>query len=146
MKKLIAAMPILYRGRMYQTGDRLPGDDANMVEAWLRNKSAKWDGAEDQEPPQDGRKAVEVSQAPEPENGAQNEPEPTEEGENEGGRTISGHLDPEDLADLKKADLERMATDMGLEISEAKTKADLIAVITAAEVYAPAENENGGAQ
>ena len=79
MKKLIAAMPILYRGRMYQTGDRLPGDDANMVEAWLRNKSAKWDGAEDLEPPQDGRKAVGVSQAPEPENGAQNEPEPTGE-------------------------------------------------------------------
>lgn len=51
---------------MYQTGDRLPGDDANMVEAWLRNKSAKWDGAEDLEPPQGGRKAVGVSQAPEP--------------------------------------------------------------------------------
>ena len=59
---------------------------------------------------------------------------------------IVGHLDPKDLESLKKADLERMATDMGLEISEAKTKADLIAVITAAEVYAPAENENGGAQ
>ena len=94
MKKLIAAMPILYRGRMYQTGDRLPGDDANMVEAWMRNKSAKWDGAEDQEPPQDGRKAEGVSQDQEPENGAQNEPEPTGEGENEGGGTISGHLDP----------------------------------------------------
>ena len=145
MKKLIAAMPILYRGRMYQTGDRLPGDDANMVEAWLRNNSAQWDGAEDLEPPQGGRKAVGVSQAPEPENDAQNEPEPTGEGENEGGGTISGHLDPEDLADLKKADLERMATDMGLEISKAKAKADLIAVIAAAEVYAPAENENGGA-
>ena len=35
---------------------------------------------------------------------------------------------------------------MGLDISKAKTKADLIAVITAAEVYAPAEDENGGAQ
>ena len=102
MKKLIAAMPILYRGRMYQTGDRLPGDDANMVEAWLRNKSAKWDGAEDLEPPQDGRKAVGVSQAPEPENGAQNEPEPTGEGKNEGGGTISGHLAPEDLEDMKQ--------------------------------------------
>lgn len=91
MKKLIAAMPILYRGRMYQTGDRLPGDDANMVEAWLRNKSAKWDSAEDLEPPQDGRKAVGVSQDQEPENGAQNETEPTGEGKNEGGGTISGH-------------------------------------------------------
>ena len=61
-------------------------------------------------------------------------------------RIIAGHLDPKDREDLKKADLERMATDMGLEISKAKTKADLIAVITAAEVYAPAKNENGGAQ
>ena len=132
MKKLIAAMPILYRGRMYQTGDRLPGDDANMVEAWLRNKSAKWDG-------------VGVSQAPEPENGAQNEPEPTGEGKNEGGGTISGHLAPEDLEDMKKADLERLAKDMGLDISKDKTKADLIATITAAEVYAPAEDKTGGA-
>lgn len=146
MKKLIAAMPILYRGRMYQTGDRLPGDDANMVEAWMRNKSAKWDGAEDQEPPQDGRKAEGVSQDQEPENGAQNEPEPTGEGENEGGGTISGHLDPKDLEDMKKADLERLAKDMGLDISQDKTKADLIATITAAEVYAPTEDKTGGAQ
>ena len=58
---------------------------------------------------------------------------------------IAGHLDPKDLEGLKKADLERMANDMGLDISKAKTKADLIAAITAAEVYAPAENENGGA-
>jgi len=49
------------------------------------------------------------------------------------------------LEGLKKADLERMANDMGLDISKAKTKADLIAAITAAEVYAPAEDENGGA-
>lgn len=59
---------------------------------------------------------------------------------------FAGNLDPKDLEDLKKADLERMATDMGLDISKAKTKADLIAVITAAEVYAPVEDENGGAQ
>lgn len=59
---------------------------------------------------------------------------------------IAGHLDPKDLEDMKKADLERMATDMGLDTSKARTKADLIAVITAEEVYAPAESENGGAQ
>lgn len=39
---------------------------------------------------------------------------------------IAGHLDPKDLEGLKKADLERMANDMGLDISKAKTKADLI--------------------
>lgn len=64
----------------------------------------------------------------------------------QGGGMISAHLDPADLEDLKKADLERVASDMGLDISGAKTKADLIAAITAAEVYAPAEDENGGAQ
>ena len=128
MKGLIAKRPILYRGRMYQTGDNLPGDDARMVDAWLENDSAERCGESQDNAPdvakntQDGAK-----------------------GGQDGGM-IAGHLDPKDLEDLKKADLERMATDMGLEISKAKTKADLIAVITAAEVYAPAKNENGGAQ
>ena len=148
MKGLIAKRPILYRGRMYQAGDNLPGDDARMVDAWMENDSAErcgesqnnapdgakgtQDGAQNTQDGQDGAKGTQ--------DGAQNT-----QGTQDGGM-IAGHLDPKDLKSLKKADLERMATDMGLEISEAKTKADLIAVITAAEVYAPAENENGGAQ
>lgn len=124
MKRLIAKRPILYLGRMYQEGEALPGGDAKMVDAWVRNKSAEWSGENDKTA-QDGTQG-------------------TQDGQD--GGMIAGHLDPKDLESLKKADLERMATDMGLEISEAKTKADLIAVITAAEVYAPAENENGGAQ
>ena len=124
MKRLIAKRPILYLGRMYQEGEALPGGDAKMVDAWVRNKSAEWSGenAKTTQGTQDGQDGT------------------------QGGGMIAGHLDPKDLEDLKKADLERMATDMGLEISKAKTKADLIAVITAAEVYAPAKNENGGAQ
>lgn len=130
MKRLIAKRPILYLGRMYQEGEALPGGDAKMVDAWVRNKSAEWSGenaktAQDTQGTQDGQDGTQGTQD---------------------GGMIVGHLDPKDLESLKKADLERMATDMGLEISEAKTKADLIAVITAAEVYAPAENENGGAQ
>ena len=130
MKRLIAKRPILYLGRMYQEGEALPGGDAKMVDAWVRNKSAEWSGenaktAQDTQGTQDGQDGTQGTQD---------------------GGMIAGHLDPKDLESLKKADLERMATDMGLEISEAKTKADLIAVITAAEVYAPAENENGGAQ
>ena len=128
MKRLIAKRPILYLGRMYQEGEALPGGDAKMVDAWVRNKSAEWSG-ENAKTAQDGTQGTQ--------DGTQ--------GTQDGGM-IAGHLDPKDLESLKKADLERMATDMGLEISEAKTKADLIAVITAAEVYAPAENENGGAQ
>lgn len=127
MKRLIANRPILYLGRMYQEGEALPGGDAKMVDAWVRNKSAEWSG-ENAKTTQDGKDSAKGAQ-----------------GTQDGGM-ITGHLDPKDLESLKKADLERMATDMGLEISEAKTKADLIAVITAAEVYAPAEDENGGAQ
>ena len=131
MKGLIAKRPILYRGRMYQAGDNLPGADARMVDAWLENDSAERCGESQNNAP-DGAKGTQ--------DGAQNTQDTQD------GGMIAGHLDPKDLESLKKADLERMATDMGLEISEAKTKADLIAVITAAEVYAPAENENGGAQ
>lgn len=127
MKRLIAKRPILYLGRMYQEGEALPGEDAKMVDAWVRNKSAEWDG-EAEKNAQDGQDGTQGTQ-----NG-------------QDGGMIAGHMDPKDLEDLKKTDLERMATDMGLEISKAKTKADLIAVITAAEVYAPAKNENGGAQ
>ena len=141
MKGLIAKRPILYRGRMYQAGDNLPGDDARMVDAWLENDSAERCG-ESQDNAPDGAKGGQDGQdgAKGDQDGAQNT-----QGTKDGGM-IAGHLDPKDLEDLKKADLERMATDMGLEISKAKTKADLIAVITAAEVYAPAKNENGGAQ
>ena len=162
MKGLIAKRPILYRGRMYQAGDNLPGDDAKMVDAWLENDSAErcgesqnnapdgakgtqdgakgtQDGAQNTQGTQDGAKGTQDG-AKGTQDGAQNT-----QGTQDGGM-IAGHLDPKDLESLKKADLERMATDMGLEISKAKTKADLIAVITAAEVYAPAENENGGAQ
>lgn len=127
MKRLIAKRPILYLGRMYQEGEALPGGDAKMVDAWVRNKSAEWSG--------ENAKTTQ---------GGQDGTQGTQDGQD--GGMIAGHLDPKDLEDLKKAALERMATDMGLEISKAKTKADLIAVITAAEVYAPAKNENGGAQ
>ena len=138
MKRLIAKRPILYLGRMYQEGEALPGGDAKMVDAWVRNKSAEWSG-ENAKTAQDGTQGTQDGQ-----DGTQGTQDGTQ-GAQDGGM-IAGHLDPKDLESLKKADLERMATDMGLEISEAKTKEDLIAVITAAEVYAPAENENGGAQ
>ncbi len=165
MKGLIAKRPILYRGRMYQAGDNLPGDDARMVDAWLENDSAErcgesqnnapdgakgtQDGAQNTQDGQDGAKGAQdgaqnTQDGQDGAKGAQDGAQNTQDTQD--GGMIAGHLDPKDLESLKKADLERMATDMGLEISEAKTKADLIAVITAAEVYAPAENENGGAQ
>lgn len=157
MKGLIAKRPILYRGRMYRAGENLPGDDTRMVAAWLENDSAELCGTEQdaalggreaaQEPPGEPESATEVSgdteRARERQGGGQEAQE--QAGEGETGGMIAGHLDPKVLEGLKKADLERMANDMGLDISKAKTKADLIAAITAAEVYAPAEDENGGA-
>ena len=158
MKRLIAKRPILYLGRMYQEGEALPGGDAKMVDAWVRNKSAEWsgenaktaqDGTQGTQGTQDGQDGTQGTQdGQDGTQGTQDGTQGTQDGTQgaQDGGMIAGHLDPKDLESLKKADLERMATDMGLEISEAKTKADLIAVITAAEVYAPAENENGGAQ
>ena len=145
MKRLIAKRPILYLGRMYQEGEALPGGDAKMVDAWVRNKSAEWSG-ENAKTTQGGQDGTQGTQ--DGTQGTQDGQDGTQDGTQDGqdGGMIAGHLDPKDLEDLKKADLERMATDMGLEISKAKTKADLIAVITAAEVYAPEKNENGGAQ
>ena len=151
MKGLIAKRPILYRGRMYKAGENLPGDDAKMVAAWLENDSAELCGEAKsadrggQEAAQEPENAPEVSEDQGAGNEAQGGQEPPQEGGTEDGGMIAGHLDPKDLEDLKKADLERMANDMGLDIPKAKTKADLIAAITAAEVYAPAEDENGGA-
>ena len=153
MKRLIAKRPILYLGRMYQEGEALPGGDAKMVDAWVRNKSAEWSGenaktAQDTQGTQDGQDGAQGTQGTQD---GQDGTQGTQDGQDgtqgtQDGGMIAGHLDHKDLESLKKADLERMATDMGLEISEAKTKADLIAVITAAEVYAPAEDENGGDQ
>lgn len=143
MKGLIAKRPILYRGRMYKAGENLPGDDAKMVAAWLENDSAELCGEAKsadrggQEAAQEPENAPEVSEDQGAGNEAQGGQEPPQEDGTEDGGMIDGHLDPKDLEDLKKADLERMATDMGLDTSKARTKADLIAVITAAEVYAP---------
>ena len=154
MKGLIAKRPILYRGRMYKAGENLPGDDAKMVAAWLENDSAELCGEAKsadrggQEAAQEPENAPEVSEDQGAGNEAQGGQEPPQEGGTEDGGMIAGHLAAliVPLEDLKKADLEHMATDMGLDTSKARTKADLIAVITAAEVYAPAESENGGAQ
>ena len=110
-----------------------------------RNRTPPWEEA--QEPPRGPENTPEVSGDTEGQGAADGGQEAREQaGEGETGGMIAGHLDPKDLEGLKKADLERMANDMGLDIPKAKTKADLIAAITAAEVYAPAEDENGGAQ
>lgn len=54
-------------------------------------------------------------------------------------KMLTGHLDPAQLAEMTKAELTDLAGELGLDASAAKTKADLVALIGAAEVQAPAE-------
>lgn len=117
MKKLIAKRPVLYMGRMYQAGDRLPAQEETMVAAWLDAGSAAWIG-------------------PEAEKDAGNGQEP---------EMVTGHLNAEDLAGMKKADLEDLAAKLGVDISRANNNDERAALIAAVEVQAP-EQENGGAQ
>lgn len=53
-------------------------------------------------------------------------------------KMLTGHLDPAQLAEMTKAELSDLAGELGLDVSAAKTKADLVALIGAAEVQAPA--------
>lgn len=78
--------------------------------------------------------------------GGQNAAEDSENGEGAGeGTMLTGHLDAADLEKWKKADLEKLAADMGVDISKAKNNAERAAILAAVEVQAPANDpENGG--
>lgn len=54
-------------------------------------------------------------------------------------KMLTGHLALPQLAEMTKAQLLDLADKMGLDVSAAKTKIDLVALIGAAEVQAPAE-------
>ena len=45
-KKLIARTEILYNGKMYNTGEELPTNNPQYVDAWLEAGTAVWEGAE----------------------------------------------------------------------------------------------------
>ena len=135
MKKLIAKRPVLYLGRMYDKGDTLPANDQKMVTAWLNAKSAAWDGQEAQE----SAKQADGSQDSRGQNGGQ---EAQENGQ--GAEMVEGHLDPDQLATMKKAGLEKLAARLGVDISGAKNNKERAELIAATTVQAPA-NETGGA-
>ena len=136
MKKLIAKRPVLYLGRMYDAGDTLPANDQKMVTAWLNAKSAAWDGQEAEERRQEAQEAAgqaDGSQDSRGQNGGQE------------GKMVEGHLDAEQLATMKKAELEKLADQLGVDISSAKNNKERAELIAAAPVQAPA-NETGGAR
>ena len=132
MKKLIAKRPVLYLGRMYDKGDTLPANDQKMVTAWLNAKSAAWDGQEAKESRQEAQ-----------ESGGQNGGQEAQEN-GQGAEMVEGHLDPDQLATMKKAGLEKLAARLGVDISGAKNNKERAELIAATTVQAPA-NETGGA-
>lgn len=129
MKALTAKRAVLYQGRMYEPGDVLPAGDSRMVEAWLQAESAEWTGvaqgaAEDTQEGQEGQEG---------------------QGAAEGTLdVVDGHLTRESLETMTKANLEKLAKDMGVEIPRGATKALIIERLAAVTVEAPAHD--GGAQ
>jgi len=136
MKALTAKRAVLYQGRMYEPGDALPAGDSKMVEAWLQAESAEWTG-EDQKPAQEGQEIQ----------GAAEDAQEGQEGQGAAEGTldvVDGHLTREGLETMTKANLEKLAKDMGVEIPRGATKALIIERLAAVTVEAPAPD--GGAQ
>lgn len=143
MKALTAKRAVLYQGRMYEPGDALPAGDSKMVEAWLQAESAEWTG-EDQKPAQEGQ---EIQGAAEGTQEGQGAAEDAQEGQGAAEGTldvVDGHLTREGLETMTKANLEKLAKDMGVEIPRGATKALIIERLAAVTVEAPAPD--GGAQ
>lgn len=133
MKALTAKRAVLYQGRMYEPGDALPAGDSKMVEAWLQAESAEWTG-EDQKPAQEGQEIQGAAEGTQEDQGAA-------EGTLD---VVDGHLTREGLETMTKANLEKLAKDMGVEIPRGATKALIIERLAAVTVEAPAPD--GGAQ
>lgn len=159
MKALTAKRAVLYQGRMYEPGDTLPAGDGKMVEAWLQAESAEWTG-EDQKPAQEGQEgqgAAEDALDAQEGRGAAEDAQDAQEGqgtaedaqEGQGAAegtldVVDGHLTRESLETMTKANLEKLAKDMGVEIPRGATKALIIERMAAVTVEAPAPD--GGAQ
>ena len=144
MKKLIAKRSVLYLGRMYDAGDTLPANDQKMVTAWLNAKSAAWDGQEAEERRREAQEgAGQADGSPQDSRGQSGGQEAQENGQE--AEMLEGHLDAEQLATMKKADLEKLADQLGVDISGAKNNKERAELIAAVPVQAPA-NETGGAR
>ena len=143
MKKLIAKRSVLYLGRMYDAGDPLPANDQKMVTAWLNAKSAAWDGQEAEERRQEAQEAAGQADGSQDSRGQNGGQEAQENGKE--AKMLEGHLDAEQLATMKKAELEKLADQLGVDISSAKNNKERAELIAAAPVQAPA-NETGGAR
>ena len=79
----------------------------------------------------------------EPENGENEGAAELQEGEAEAPDTldiVDGHFTTESLMDLTRTDMEKLAADMGVDVSKCRNKSDIAALLSAVEVNA----EDGG--
>lgn len=86
--------------------------------------------------------AVEASNRPATKTMGENPPEGSDarnRPENAGKGQVTGHLDEAQLQGMSYTDLKALAKDMGIETGKIKSKAGMIAAITAVEVQADAE-------
>lgn len=165
MKRLTANRPIQYMGRTYDRGETIPAHDGRMVDAWLKAGSAKWENTEllaDTKAQDKGAMdpmaacvlqvldglgvkitddagefcgeaelAARITAAVMPE-GWDPEAVPVQ-----GVEAITAHLDAATLSKLKTEDLEKLAADMGVDLSGAKNNTDRAEMIAAVEVLIP---------
>lgn len=142
MKRLIAERSVLYLGRMYDAGDTLPANDQKMVTAWLNAKSAEWGGQEAQESRQEAKESAEQADGSQDSQGQNEGQEGKENGQE--AKMVEGHLDPDQLSTMKKSDLEKLAEQLGIDISGAKNNKERAELIASATVQVP-ETETGSA-
>lgn len=146
MKALTAKRAVLYQGRMYEPGDVLPAGDSRMVEAWLQAESAEWTGVA-QGAAQEAQGEPGTDNGTQEGQGAAEDALDAQEGQGAAEGTldvVDGHLTRESLETMTKANLEKLAKDMGVEIPRGATKALIIERLAAVTVEAPAHD--GGAQ
>lgn len=161
-KRLIAARPIQYMGRTYSRGDTLPAHDPKMTDAWLKHGSAKWEEDAAKGAPaiqqQTEQSAIDpiTAQALQVLDGMGvkitddagefcgeeeliNRITSAIVGEPPEGQValVAAHLDAEGLATMKTEALEKLAADLGVDISGAKNNAERAALIAKVEVLIP---------
>ena len=49
MKQLIAISPVLFENETYEPGDKLPSNNAEFVDLWIKNRTAVWKDIEEPE-------------------------------------------------------------------------------------------------
>ena len=130
--KLIAKRPVLYLGRMYQTGAALPADNPAMVAAWLRADSAKEVSNLDTVAPAEPVSNLDTSDELEPtaeELAASSDYPEVEDADIVSNLDTAPAESREALMDHTKEELETMVRERGLTAPRAATKSLLVELL-----------------